>query len=46
MAIEPEYLLEIRNSTTQMLEGDIPTIFAWFFKTYGSLNSRNFTAKQ
>ena len=45
-AIEPDYLLEIRNSTTQMLEGTIPHIFSQLFAAYGNLTSQALMEKQ
>ena len=45
-AIEPDYLLEIRNSTTQMLEGPIPLIFTRLFAAYGRLTSETLMNKQ
>ena len=45
-AIEPDYLLEIRNSITQMLEGTIPRIFTQLFAAYGSLTSQALMNKQ
>ena len=45
-AIEPDYLLEIRNSTTQMLEGNIPHIVCQLFATYGNLTTQALMEKQ
>ena len=45
-AIEPDYLLEIRNTTTQMLEGLIPHIFRQLFAAYGNLTAKTLMDKQ
>ena len=45
-AIHSDYLLEIRNSTTQMLEGSIPIILEHLFAAYGNLTAKTFSSKQ
>ena len=45
-AIEPDYLLEIRNPTTENLEGTIPQIMRSLFQSYGDLTAKELLKKQ
>ena len=45
-ALDADFLLEIRNSTTERLEGTIPHIMTRLFRSYGNLTAKELLKKQ
>ena len=45
-ALDPDYLLEIRNPTTERIEGTISQIMTTLFRSYGNLTAKELLHKQ